>query len=353
MSKYDGRSVMFARMRYEKGSKEYEDYYKAYPEHQENDDHLRSEPEINGEGTAMFDPINSPFADAGFVLLEDIHKLVDGPSKGEKQEASPETFTRKLKLFSQYIGAKVVGVAKMQDDFYYSVMGRPIEEYGRLVEGDLPYGLVVGVEMDQDMINRAPQLEELFAVTKGYVDAAFIGLWMTYYIKSLGYEARAHIDGNYEVIATEVAQAAGLGETGRNGLLISPEYGQRLRFAVITTDMPLVADQAVDLGIKRFCELCNKCSKSCPGKAISHLPQQEIDGKMRWRIEHEACYKMWRRIGTDCGVCLSVCPFSQNIAVADIMAMKGNDELMKKILTEHEERHGIRVFIKEKLPLMK
>jgi ferredoxin len=352
MSRFDGRSVMFARMRYEKGSKEYEDYYKRHPEHKEIDDHLRSEPPINGEGTAMFDPLNSPFADAGFMLLEEMQRLVDGPDKAEKSDASPEVYTRKLKSFSQYIGAKVVGIASMEPDYYYSVMGRPIEEYGRKVVGDMPYGLVLGVEMDKDMINRAPQLEELFAVTKGYVDAAMMGLWMTYYIKSLGYEARAHIDGNYEVVATEVAAGAGLGETGRNGLLISPEYGQRLRFAVVTTNMPLIADGPVDLGIKRFCELCNKCSKTCPGKAISHLPQEEIDGKLRWRIKHEDCYKMWRRIGTDCGVCLSVCPFSQDLPLEDIRAMKDNDQMMLKILKDHEERNGLRVFIKKPLPLM-
>ncbi|MBN2899556.1 MAG: 4Fe-4S dicluster domain-containing protein [Clostridia bacterium] len=353
MSRVDGRTVMFARMRYEEGSEEYEDYYKDYPEHKALDDHLRREPQINGEGTAMFDTVNSPFADAAFMFLEDIHKLVDGPPKAERIEGDAETFTRKLKSFSQYIGAKVVGVADMQPEHYYSIMGRPIEDYGRLVSGSHPFGLVVGVEMNKDMINRAPQMEELFAVTKGYVDAAVIALWMTYYIKRLGYDAKAHIDGNYEVIATQVAEAAGLGETGRNGLLISPEYGQRLRYAVVTTDMPLIADTPIDLGMKRFCELCNKCSQICPGKAISHLPPEEENGKKRWRIKHEECYKMWRRIGTDCGVCLSVCPFSQGVPPESVMAMKGDDALMIDILKAHEARCGHRVYIKEPLELMK
>jgi ferredoxin len=353
MPKIDGRTIMFARMSYLPDSEEYKNYYKDYPEHKEIDDHLRDQPQINGEGTATFNPINSPFADAGFMLLDDLNKLVDGPNKWPKAEESPEVFTRKLKSFSQYIGAKVVGIADMEADHYYSQLGRPLRDYGKEVEGKLPYGLVIGVEMDKDMINRAPQLEELFAVTKGYVDAAMIGLWMTYYIKSLGYEARAHIDGNYEVIATQVAEAAGLGETGRNGLLISPEYGQRLRFAVVTTDMPLISDKPVDLGMKRFCELCNKCSKSCPGQAISHLPPQEENGKKRWRIAHEECYKMWRRLGTDCGVCLSVCPFSQGIPIDQIMTMKGNDKQMIQMIKDHEERNGIRVYIKQPLEVMK
>lgn len=353
MAKVDGRTVMFARMSYEEGTEPYKDYYKDYPEQQEGDDHLRKQPNINGEGTATFNPINSPFADAGFMLLDDLKGLVEGPSKAAKVEESPEVFSRKLKAFSQYIGAKVVGIAKMQEDHFYSVLGRPVEDYGKKVTTTHPYGLVVGIEMDKDMINRAPQLEELFAVTKGYVDGAMIGLWMTYYIKSLGYDARANIDGNYEVIATQVAEAAGLGETGRNGLLISPEYGQRLRFAVITTDMPLIPDEAIDLGMKRFCELCNKCSKSCPGQAISHLPREKENDQLRWRIKHEDCYKMWRRLGTDCGVCLSVCPFSQGVPLEDLSAMKDDDAKMIKILKEHEDRNGIRVYIKQALDIMK
>jgi ferredoxin len=353
MAKFDGREIMFARMSYKEGSDEYNDYYKDHPEHKEMDDHLRSQPHINGEGTATFDPVNSPFSDAGFMLLDDLNRLVDGPPKGALVDGSAELFTRRLKSFSQFIGAKVVGIAKMEDDFYYSKLGRPTRDYGKEVTRTHLYGLVIGVEMDKDMINRAPQIEEVFAVTKGYVDAAMIGLWMTYYIKTLGYDARAHIDGNYEVIATQVAEAAGLGETGRNGLLISPDYGQRLRFSVVTTDMPLLVDEPIDLGMKRFCELCNKCSKSCPGQAISHLPMTEDEsGNKRWKIKHEDCYKMWRRIGTDCGVCLSVCPFSQGMPKDEIFRMKGDDALMIKMLKEHEERNGIRVYIKNPLPLM-
>ena len=41
-------------------------------------------------------------------------------------------------------------------------------------------------------------------------------------IRRLGYPARAHIDGNYRVIAPLVARDAGLGEIGRMGLLMTP-----------------------------------------------------------------------------------------------------------------------------------
>lgn len=62
---------------------------------------------------------------------------------------------------------------------------------------------------------------------------------------------------------------------------------------------------------------------------------------------------MWRRLGTDCGVCLSVCPFSQGVPVDQTMTMKGNDKQMIQMIKDHEERNGIRVYIKQPLEVMK
>lgn len=353
MSKIDGRTIMFARMSYEKGSKVYEDYYKEFPEHKEIDDEIRKKPNINSEGTATFNPINSPFADAGFMMLSDFQKFVEGPPKGKKIDLDPKEISIKLKKLCRFLGAVDVGIAKMKPEHFYSTLGRPLKDYGKIVENTHPYGLVIAVEMDKDMINRAPQMEEMFAVTKGYVDCAVIALWMTYYIKSLGYDARANIDGNYEVVVPIVGQDAGIGEMGRNGLVISKKYGQRIRMSVVTTDIPLIPDEPSDYGVKNFCEICNKCSKTCPGKAISDQPPVIENGKKRWYIKQEACYSIWRSIGTDCGVCLSVCPFSQGIDLEKLEKIKDSDKLIKELLKEHEERYGIRNYIREPLDIMK
>ncbi|WDV45075.1 reductive dehalogenase domain-containing protein [Clostridiaceae bacterium M8S5] len=353
MSKIDGRTIMFARMSYEKGSKEYEDYYKNYPEHESIDDQIRLKPHINSEGTATFNNINSPFADAGFMMLSDFQKYVNGPVKKEKTNIKDVDMTSKLKKFCSYLGAVDIGVTKMKPEFFYSFIGRPLKDYGKKVDNNHKYGLVIAVEMDKNMINRAPQLEEMFAVTKGYVDSAIIALWMTYYIKMLGYDARAHIDGNYEVIVPLVAQNAGIGEIGRNGLVISRKYGQRIRMSVVTTDMPLIADEPSDFGVKKFCKLCNKCSKTCPAKAISSEPPIIENGVERWRIKQESCYEIWRSLGTDCGICLATCPFSQGLDLDKLEQIKHSDEMILKLLKEHEEKYGIRNYIREPLNILK
>ena len=35
-----------------------------------------------------------------------------------------------------------------------------------------------------------------------------------------------------------------------------------------------------------------------------------MNGVKRWQINQEACFTLWCDLGTDCGRCVSVCPFS-------------------------------------------
>jgi ferredoxin len=127
----------------------------------------------------------------------------------------------------------------------------------------------------------------------------------------MGYAARAHIDGNYRVIAPLVARDAGLGEIGRIGLLMTPNQGPRVRLGVVTTDAGLISDERrPDASVIDFCQVCMKCAENCPSHSISFGNRQEIDGALRWRINSETCFHYWNVIGTDCGRCMAVCPYS-------------------------------------------
>jgi ferredoxin len=35
-----------------------------------------------------------------------------------------------------------------------------------------------------------------------------------------------------------------------------------------------------------------------------------VRGVEKWQLDIEKCYHYWRVIGTDCGLCMKVCPFS-------------------------------------------
>ncbi len=63
------------------------------------------------------------------------------------------------------------------------------------------------------------------------------------------------------------AQAAGLGRMGKNTLLITPAYGNRVLLASIITDLELEPDPTIeeDLCIEGCCE----CIEACPVRAVS------------------------------------------------------------------------------------
>ena len=138
-----------------------------------------------------------------------------------------------------------------------------------------------------------------------------MALQMAELLKLLGYESRAHIDGNYELICPLVAQDAGLGTIGRMGLLMSPSFGPRCRISVVTTNADLLVDtRKADQSIIDFCSICKKCANNCPGNAIPKDRRKINEGSLRWKLNSEKCFSYWCVAGTDCGRCISVCPYS-------------------------------------------
>jgi hypothetical protein len=269
VNQFDERDTMFARMNYVPGTAAYQDYYQRRPELKGADDALRSMPAPGEEGGATYHPVHSPLVGSAFQFLAEIKHLCDGtPADVKTNVAEPEAMTALIKGLAGYYGANLTGICAMQPRHFYSHRGREMQHYGDPVSCQDPYGIVFAVEMDKAMIFRAPGIPEGIAVVKGYVDAAVIGMVISYYIRSLGYQARNHMDGNYLLIAPLAAQDAGLGEIGRHGLLITKEYGPRVRLGVVTTDLPLLPDRKLLFGVTDFCGLCGNCAVCCPGKAI-------------------------------------------------------------------------------------
>jgi reductive dehalogenase len=165
--------------------------------------------------------------------------------------------------------------------------------------------------MDHSTMQSAPEAPVVMESARQYVEAAKIAIILGYFIRSQGYPARAHIDGNYRVIAPLVARDAGLGEIGRIGILMTPELGPRVRLGVVTTNLPLIPDSRHDgTSMLDFCTFCKKCAENCPSQSIPLGDRSEIDGAFRWRINADTCFRYWNAIGTDCGVCMAVCPYS-------------------------------------------
>lgn len=308
----DERDIMFSRNRLVPGSKRYNEYYKNNPDLKPIDDGWRRKPGLGAPGSTYYDPLQAASAEAGFVTVAQFHRHVEAEPAAEQQSFDPQGLTDYIKAWGKKLGAAGVGIAQMHDFHYYSKVGRG-DDYGTDIRPDYKYGICFTVEMDKASLSYAPQGPVMMESAQQYVASGVIAMQVKEFIARLGYLARAHIDGTYQVVAPLVARDAGLGEIGRMGLLMTPRLGPRVRISVVTTDIPLVPDERLfDYSMIDFCIKCKKCANVCPGNSISFKDPENTGGIKRWRINQESCFDFWRQAGTDCGRCICVCPWSRS-----------------------------------------
>jgi ferredoxin len=334
----DERDIMFSRATLVPGTRRFDEYYRRKPEKRNLDDAFREEPGLLSPGAAHFHEQGFAAADAAFWTIELLRPFVEGgesdwteggddeeegaktklggetivgPEERNRSIQDPHAITRFLKAWTLKMGAHSVGVTELKDYHLYTHAGRG-PDYGQEVDLDHTFALALTVEMDKEMVDRAPRSPTAMESALQYVRGGVMAVQVADLIRRLGYEARAHIDGNYRVICPLVARDAGLGELGRMGLLMTPRLGPRVRIAVVTTDLHLTSDPPFrDPTTLDFCSQCKKCAECCPSGAIPFGgPQDDEHGVKRWTIDHEACFTLWGRLGTDCARCMAVCPYS-------------------------------------------
>lgn len=306
----DERDVMFSRRLLVAGTDRFHDYYQRHSDKKELDDRFRREPGLLQPGSRVYHLSTFAAANANFDTVAYFHYYLDQEPLTAKTKLDPAKTTRFIKKWMQSVGAVSVGVTKLEKYHIYSHIGRGAQ-YGQPVNLPHQFAIAMTVEMSKERLDSAPFGPAVMETAQQYLRSGTMAVQLAEWIRQLGYPARAHIDGNYRVVCPLVARDAGLGEIGRMGLLMTPELGPRVRIAVVTTDLPLVVDQRQpDITIIDFCRQCKKCAEACPSRAISFIDRTEIDGVKRWQINQEACYTYWTQVGTDCGRCVRVCPYS-------------------------------------------
>ncbi len=309
--RFDERNIMFARSRLKPGSPEYLAYYADHPENEKKDNLTRSKPGLLSPKARFAEPYLFASTDASFFLTHALRKAVDGPVAEEKLPLSIEKITAYLKDLTRFYGALEVGITELEPYHFYSHIGRGEGVYGEPIEIEHTHALAFTVEMDFAMIGPNPRPTGMAETAKEYVESARIAVQLAAALRLMGYSARAHIDGNYRVIAPLVARDAGLGEIGRMSILMTPDQGPRVRLGVVTTDLELLPDpRNANTAMIDFCNICVKCAECCPSRSISFEERQEVDGALRWRIDPDTCFRYWNIAGTDCGRCMTVCPYA-------------------------------------------
>jgi len=263
---------------------------------------------------------------------------------GKYEFKSPEDAAKKVKKAARFLGASLVGITAYDKLWDYSrLLTRdtepPEEELGQddqgemgqedsgprrrafdIIEPHFPFEpksvIVMAFEMDYVGIGTSPSCIESAATGLGYSRMAATGLSMASFLRQLGYKSFAC--GNDVSLSIPYAIAAGLGELGRNGLLVTREFGPRVRIAKVYTELEMKTDKPKTFGVWEFCQSCRRCAESCPPEAISTgsptLKGGTISnnpGVLKWYIDPEKCRKFWGENRTDCANCITSCPFNK------------------------------------------
>lgn len=320
----DECDIMFAREEYQPGTEKYKAYYSLRPENKKTDDRIRRLPELLEPGGRYYDSIQSERTAAIFRVIEGLLKSVDGEINPERTETNASEMTGAIKEFTLNLGADEVGIARLNPAFVYSHVGRGPEPWGAPINNHHKFAIAFTLEMAYKQVEKAPCIAITEESARQYLRGAIISVNLAQHIRRMGYPARAHIAGsNYQIILPAVAHDAGLGELGRFGYLISPGFGARVRLGAVTTDLPLVPDKPITFGVQDFCEKCRRCAEVCPSESIPKGRKTIVRGVEKWPLNVETCLNYWRVIGTDCGLCMKVCPFSHPKKLTHDLIRKG------------------------------
>lgn len=254
---------------------------------------------------------------------------------GMKLEGADQArHTTLVKRTARLFGASLTGVCALDPRWLYSHSYHTLKKESRpvvLPEG-IRWAVVMAHEMDFGAIAQAPNYIASAGASAVYSRMAVTAGLVAQYIRGLGY--RALPLGNDTALSIPLAVDAGLGELGRAGWLITREFGPRVRLNKVLTDMPLVPDRPVEFGAWDFCQTCRKCARLCPGRAIENGPPSDKvhnvcnrPGLFRWPLNAEKCFNFMTEAGTDCGVCLRVCPFNKPPSLLHKTVNKGVEHL--------------------------
>ncbi len=200
--------------------------------------------------------------------------------------------------------AKSLGIT---DIGYTRVDTRHIFKGFRLL---FPNAIVFTMEMDRAKIKVAPSVPSFVEVFRTYRQLGVIVNKIAEFLRERGYNALAGPAVGGDVNYIPVAIDAGLGYSGKNGLLITKQNGPRVRLAAVFTDVENLpfAEENPHAWVRDYCRTCNNCIDKCPADAIFLETKVHADGGPRF-IDHTLCAGPFSN-DNGCTLCIKYCPFS-------------------------------------------
>lgn len=303
-------------------------------------------------GEDGYSRIDVAFSSASWTVANHLHFATEWYPKPMKTNDIPmevrnsppdesipiEILTKYVKKASKFYGSTNVGIAGLDRNWLYDHIidnsqdlnidpqidsqekNEPSRFRLRKLSKNINRSVVITIEMDSKGISTAPKFIENGATGLGYSKMFFIIATIAEFIRNMGYVAIP--SWNDVALSIPLGIDAGLGALGRHGLLITKEYGPRVRLCKVLTNMPLEKDSP-DLEfiekINQFCKYCRKCAEICDAKAISNETEPDYKtnnisnnpGIKKWYVNGVKCYGNWVKYSSGCSKCIKSCPFSK------------------------------------------
>ncbi len=185
--------------------------------------------------------------------------------------------------------------------------------------------IVVGNRLLNKLISELPRLRGIYTAQHMLINGRLTNMvWnLAKRLEEEGYDAIPIPSGAYGdffelrgyLSYKHCAVEAGLGSFGRNNLVITPQFGNKVRFAVVVTNAPLECDKPVDY---KLCE--NTCALSQNPPCITKCPVGAIgrsDNDFLFKVDKDRCSRYQEVVlipsarewsSLRCGLCYKNCP---------------------------------------------
>ncbi|HID26385.1 MAG TPA: epoxyqueuosine reductase, partial [Methanosarcinales archaeon] len=202
----------------------------------------------------------------------------------------------------------------------YSDKGIPEEFWPQSIYPETKSVIVIGLPVQLPILETTPSIYyyTLYQTINRILDDSAYKL--SNFLMKKGYESiftpRDGYGDIYVLLETckaffsqkHAAYLAGLGSPGYSSVLLTPEFGPRVRFVSVLTSANIQSDPILK---QDLCTRCKLCAISCPSKAI---PMD--DSEFPPKIDKIKCAKysevLRRSYRSPCGICIKVCPIGND-----------------------------------------
>ncbi|MHA1666870.1 MAG: hypothetical protein ACTSW7_05830, partial [Candidatus Thorarchaeota archaeon] len=253
------------------------------------------------EGNDIVMPNTFP-ARCTLSIMKNINLSVDSLDKnpiGPAASASKE-FLNELRSFARSHGVDPLEFVKLPRDLIFQHMGVLYDN-----------AIILAMEMDQELIDKAPSQDTMTMVFETYDTLGIAANKIAEFLRENGFGAQADHPLGGLVLFPPLAQKAGIGFVGKHGLLITPEFGSRVRLAAVYTSIENLpfAEHNDHEWIADYCSSCGLCIRGCPPRAILNESIVHDSGQTT-NIKQAECFEYFLQY-YGCSVCIKVCPFSK------------------------------------------